>query len=213
MAKMERYRKQAKLLARWDEERNYSVGEKLRLIPRYQHLTDVEVLDMPMPLTLAQEVVAVEAGFASWAERKQSVDNVAMVRNADTSQPTLSHVTPILFVRDVACAADFYAAKLGFEIDFLHGKPPFYGAVSRGRACLHLRHVGEPNFAALAQREPSLILATIEVLNVKALYAEYENRGAVFAQKLVQQAWGGLDFQVRDPDGNTISFVEYRRNC
>ncbi|MGH1558428.1 hypothetical protein ACRAWD_13100 [Caulobacter segnis] len=42
-----------------------------------------------------------------------------------------------------------------------HGAPVFYGAVSRDGACLHLRHVGAPNFAELAAREPFLILATI----------------------------------------------------
>jgi hypothetical protein len=31
-----------------------------------------------------------------------------------------------------------------------------------------------------------------------------------FAQRLVRQAWGGLDFHVRDPDGNVISFVQNR---
>jgi uncharacterized glyoxalase superfamily protein PhnB len=44
---------------------------------------------------------------------------------------------------------------------------------------------------------------------VKALFREYEARGAQFAQPLVRQAWGGLDFQVRDPDGNVFSFVEF----
>ena len=70
MPSIETYRKQAKLLARWHRERNYSVGEKLRLLARYRHLTDVEVLEMAMPLTLAQEIVAVEAGFRDWAALK-----------------------------------------------------------------------------------------------------------------------------------------------
>ena len=30
-----------------------------------------------------------------------------------------------------------------------------------------------------------------------------------FAQTLTKQAWGGTDLQVRDPDGNVISFVTY----
>jgi len=55
-----------------------------------------------------------------------------------------------------------------------------------------------------------LILATIEVSDVRAFYAEYENRGVEFAQRLVEQSWGGVDFKVRDPDGNAISFVQYR---
>lgn len=68
MPSIETYRKQAKLLVRWHRERNYLIGEKLRLLERYRHLTDVEVLEMAMPLTLAQEIVAVEAGFRDWAE-------------------------------------------------------------------------------------------------------------------------------------------------
>jgi len=126
MLSIETYRKQAKLLVRWHRERNYSIGGKVRLLQRYRDLTDVEVLEMAMPLTLAQEVVAVEAGFR-------------------------------------------------------------------------------------ASREGGLILATIEVANVKALFQEYEPRSVDFPQRLVRQAWGGLDFHVRDPDGNVISFVQNRR--
>jgi Holliday junction resolvase-like predicted endonuclease len=62
----------------------------------------------------------------------------------------------------------------------------------------------------LAEREPSLILASIEVRNVKALHEEFERRGVEFPQRLVRQAWGGIDFHVRDIDGNVISFVEFR---
>jgi uncharacterized glyoxalase superfamily protein PhnB len=51
----------------------------------------------------------------------------------------------------------------------------------------------------------------IEVENVKALFQEYEARGVDFAQRLVRQPWGGLDFHVRDLDGNVISFVQYKR--
>ncbi|RYY26492.1 MAG: VOC family protein [Sphingomonadales bacterium] len=115
--------------------------------------------------------------------------------------------TPILFVRDVTAAAAFYRDKLGFTVDFLHGSPPFYGAVSRGEACLHLRFVGQPNFAALAEAEESLILATIEVSDVAALFAEFS--GVDMPQALVTQDWGGTDFHVRDPDGNVISFVQF----
>ena len=64
--------------------------------------------------------------------------------------------------------------------------------------------------AALAAREKSLILATIEVRHVKKLFEGYERRGVEFSQGLVRQAWGGIDFHVRDLDGNVISFVEYR---
>ena len=125
--------------------------------------------------------------------------------------PRVLGVTPILFVRDVSTAASFYEEKLGFRIDFLYGEPPFFGAVARDGASLHLRCVRDPNFAELAQREDSLILATFEVSDVRALFDEFENRGAEFAQRVMSQVWGGLDFQVRDPDGNVISFVQYEK--
>jgi catechol 2,3-dioxygenase-like lactoylglutathione lyase family enzyme len=102
-----------------------------------------------------------------------------------------------------------FPKETGFEIDFLHGAPPFYGSVSRGEICLHFRFVHQPNFAELAAREVSLILATIEVSDVQGLFEEFKERGVEFAQTPTKQPWGGTDFQVRDPDGNVISFVTY----
>jgi len=121
----------------------------------------------------------------------------------------LKSATPIFFVSDVPRAAAFYRDQLGFEIDFLHGDPPFYGSVSRGEACIHLRLVHQTWFAARSASEESLILATIEVSDVTALYAEFLARGVAFVQPLAHQSWGGTDFQVRDPDGNAFSFVTY----
>ena len=125
------------------------------------------------------------------------------------SDVVLKAAVPILFVRDVPASAAFFREKLGFEIDFLHGTPPFYGSVSRGEASLHLRCVHEPNFAELAAREVSLILATIEVSDVQAVYEEFKESGVEFAQRPTRQDWGGTDFHVRDPDGNVVAFVTY----
>lgn len=125
------------------------------------------------------------------------------------SEIVLKPIVPILFVRDVPTSAAFFQEKLGFKIDFLYGDPPFYGSVSRGGACLHLRFVHEPNFVELAAREVSLILATVEVSDVQGLFEEFKERGVEFAQAPTKQVWGGTDFHVRDPDGNVISFVTY----
>ena len=121
----------------------------------------------------------------------------------------LEPAIPVLLVRDVPASAAFFGEKLGFEIDFLYGTPAFYGSVSRGQACLHLRAVHQPNFAELAAREVFLILATVEVSDVRALFDEFDGRGVEFTQWPTRQPWGGTDFHVRDPDGNVISFVAY----
>ena len=121
----------------------------------------------------------------------------------------LQPAVPILLVIDVSRAAAFFRDGLGFAVDFLYGEPPFYGAVSRDAACLHLRFVAEPPFAAAAAREVSLIAATIEVDDVMALHAEFVGRGVAFGQAPTKQVWGGVDFHVADPDGNVVSFVTY----
>jgi uncharacterized glyoxalase superfamily protein PhnB len=125
------------------------------------------------------------------------------------SEIALKSIVPILFVRDVSASAAFYQEKLRFEIDFLHGAPPFYGSVSRGGVRLHLRFVHQPNFVELAAQEVSLILATVEVSDVQGLFEEFKEVGMEFAQTPTKQPWGGTDFHVRDPDGNAISFVTY----
>jgi uncharacterized glyoxalase superfamily protein PhnB len=207
MPTIETYRKQAKLLLRWHHEGNYSIGGRVRKLERYQSLTDCEVLALKFTLTVAQEIVAVEAGHQSWAELKAAAAGAPKTPRTASGEPFLKDVTPILLVRDVKASAVFFQQKLGFKIDFLHGLPPFYGAVSRDEVCLHIRYVHQPLFAEAAVQEKSLICASIQVSNVQGLFKEFKARGVEFAQILTKQAWGGTDFQVRDPDGNVISFV------
>jgi uncharacterized glyoxalase superfamily protein PhnB len=213
MPTLETYRKQAKLLLRWHREGDYSMGEKVRQLERYRALTDREVLSLKFTLGLAQEIVAVEAGHKTWAELKAASVRAPKRSPISPGPPSLKKVIPILLVRDVEASAAFFQEKLGFAIDFLHGSPSFYGAVSRGAVRLHLRFVHHPFFAQAAAQEKSLIVASIEVSNVQGLFEEFKTRGVEFAQRLRKQPWGGTEFQVRDPDGNVISFVAYSRNA
>lgn len=210
MPTLDTYRKQAKLLMRWHRDRDYSIGGRVRTLDRFKALTDREILAMTFPLTLAQEIVAVEAGHKNWAELKAVAVDAPKTPAASTEPTAFKSVIPILFVRDVTASSAFFREKLGFAADFLHGSPPFYGAVSRDGIWIHLRFVHEPYFAAAAAKEKSLILASIEVSNVQGLFEEFKANGVEFAQPLTKQAWGGTDFHVRDPDGNVISFVAFR---
>lgn len=209
MPTLETYRKQAKLLLRWHRDGDYSIGGKVRQLERYRALTDREALALKFTLALAQEIVAVEAGYRNWTELKAAAATAPKTPRVLPGPPCLKNVIPILLVRDVGASATFFREKLGFETDFLHGSPPFYAAVSRDDVSLHLRFVHEPFFAMVAVHEKSLIVASVEVANVQGLFEEFKARGVTFAQRLRKQAWGGTDFQVRDPDGNVISFVTY----
>ena len=208
MSRLEIYRKQAKQLVRWHREGNYSIGGRIRGLARYKTLTDREALALAFPLREAQEIVAVEAGHSSWAALKVAVaDTAKRPTPRRTTAPRLTRAVPIIFVANVQASAEFFRDTLGFSIDFLHGHPPFYGAVSRDGACVHLKFVHEPVFAVGAHDRDGLIMAFIEVENVKALYAKCVAAGATFEQKLKKQAWGGRDFIVRDLDSNAICFA------
>jgi catechol 2,3-dioxygenase-like lactoylglutathione lyase family enzyme len=206
MPKLETYKKQAKLLVRWHREGNFSLGGRIRQLARYRALSDREALALRFPLTEAQEIIALEAGHASWADLKASTE-ASTGEQPETRGPAAANAKPVLFVTDLEASAVFYRDRLGFDIDFLHGSPPFYGAVSRDGATLHLKHVDEPVFAAGAVDREGLIMAFIETPTVRDLYAEYRAADAEIVQKLTKQAWGGTDFIVRDPDGNAIAFV------
>jgi len=206
MFQLDLYKKQAKQLVRWHRERNYSIGGRIRRLDRYETLTDRQALALEFPLREAQEIIALEAGYASWAALKAAIANEPAKATSTPSPLRLTRALPVILVASVEASAGFFKDTLGFSIDFLHGEPPFYGSVSRDGACLHLKFVHEPVTAG-AQDRDQLIAAFIEVENVKALYAEYLTAGAVFGQKLKKQAWGGRDFVVRDPDGNGLCFV------
>ncbi len=209
MLNLDNLKKQAKLLVKWHRDRNYSIGERIRILPRYRKLTDVEALALKFPLSEAQEIIALEAGFKSWAALK---DGLTMPVKKNKSKhsllaPTLKSAMPVVFVSNVRSSALFFRDTLGFAIDFLHGEPPFYGSVSRDGACLRLRFVHEPVFAAgIREREGDLLSAVLTVENIKGLFAEYKAAGAKFAQPLRKEPWGASGFTVLDPDGNHIYF-------
>ena len=201
-------KKQAKLLVRWHRAGNYSVGGRIRSLPRYRNLTDVEALALRFPLSEAQEIIALEAGYANWAALKAGLSTVPKQERAVSAAPVLKSAVPVLFVANVQTSAAFFRDSLGFAIDFLHGNPPFYGSVSRDAARLHLRFVHEPVLApGVREQEDSLLSAFVGVGNIKDLFAEYKAVGVDFVHPLRKEPWGASAFIVLDPDGNWICFA------
>jgi hypothetical protein len=66
MLNLDNLKKQAKQPVRWHRSGDYSVGGRIRRLPRYRDLTDVEALALKFPLSVAHEIIALEAGYASW---------------------------------------------------------------------------------------------------------------------------------------------------
>lgn len=209
MSRLEAFRKQAKQLVRWHREGNHSVGGRIRGLPRYEQLTDLQALALKFPLSEAQEIIAREAGFASWSELKMAMEaEMPTPKQQLDRAATIKAAIPIVVVSNVSSAAAFFRDKLGFSIDFLHGNPAFYGGVSRGGIALHLRFVHEPLMTQEIREKESLLAAFIAVENVKALFEEYKQHDVPFVATLRREPWGGPMFTIRDPDGNWICFCE-----
>lgn len=110
---------------------------------------------------------------------------------------------PQLFTRDLAAAVDFYCGRLGFDLAFRYGEPPFYAQVARGGARLNLRlSPHRPD-----RPEPDALAATLTVDDAAALCREFEGSGVAFHQPLRREPWGAETFIVADPDGNLIGFA------
>ncbi len=209
MLNFDNLKKQAKQIVRWHREGYYPVAQRIRtVLPRYSELDDKAILSTPFALADAQELIAREHGFESWEALRKGAGEPAQdsVEEGNESKPRLLGAHPQLFVADVEASCRFFVEKLGFELSFTYGEPPFYALIYQDDARLNLRFVHSP---VLDRREePDLLAASIPVENLKELYLEYKAAAVPLHQGLKNQPWGKRDFIVRDPDGNLIHFFE-----
>jgi catechol 2,3-dioxygenase-like lactoylglutathione lyase family enzyme len=134
--------------------------------------------------------------------------NTAMKKTM--TAPILSGTEAQLYVADVRASCDFFKSKLGFEVDFIYGDPPFYSMVKRDRARLCLRLVCEPVFVGDVRQREKLLSASITVDNaaeIKQIFLEFQTAGVSFHQGLKKEPWGARTFIVLDLDGNLILFA------
>ncbi|MBS0363423.1 MAG: VOC family protein [Proteobacteria bacterium] len=206
MPKLETLKKQAKQLVRWHRDGVWTVAARIRAgLPKCAGLTDQQILERPFPLAEAQELLAREAGYETWAELIAGAAAEPRAGGAADDRD-LGPAEPTLFVSDFQRALVFFQEKLGFGVAFTYGQPAFFGVLQRGAARIGLRHVESQVYAGDVRAREQLIPITVEAPNVKALYGEYQAAGVTFYQPLKRQPWGAQDFVVQDPDGNLIGF-------
>jgi len=210
MANLENLRKQAKLYLRWHRDRYHPVAAQIRaVLPRFKDLTDRQILDGDFKLGDAQELVARQSGFESWQALRTGVHAMTETVSAAVN-PVLTAVEAELFVADITAACGYFTSKLGFEVVFTYGEPPFYGQVRRDKALLNLRMVCEPVFAGDIREREELLGASMTVdsaAEIKQLFLQYQAAGVDFFRPLKQEPWGARNFIVRDPDGNLLLFA------
>ena len=121
----------------------------------------------------------------------------------------VKRVVPIIKVRDIRSAIEFYCSALGFVTDFSYSASPTgsaYAGVSLDGNQIHLS-----TFAGDGVIGTSVYCY---VDDVDALFRGFLQAGLKTPGKLaspveegpVNQTWGMRELYVRDPDGNTLRF-------
>ena len=116
----------------------------------------------------------------------------------------LVNIAPQFLVLDLQAACAFYAEKLGFRVAFTFGD--FYAGVERDGIRIHLKLSDEPDLSRHAKQHDDHLDAFITVDDVASLYAEYQDRGVMFAQPLETKPWGTREFVVWDNSGFILHF-------
>jgi uncharacterized glyoxalase superfamily protein PhnB len=119
----------------------------------------------------------------------------------DHRPATLEGVVPILSVRNLQAAIEYYTAVLGFNVAWEWGDPPYLASVFRDHVELNLSQID-----SAAQVAPSRVY--VQVLDIDAYYTQVTAAGAAVDVTLDDRPYGMKDFRILDPSGNELSFGE-----
>jgi len=119
--------------------------------------------------------------------------------------PKAYSMVPVISVPDVQHAAEFYRDFLGFEIEFLFGAPPSYGAVSLSTWTATGAHI---RFARKDSELPTnLVSLYINVgPDIDVLCETYRMKGVKIIGEPAVMPWGVKEFTVADCNGYVLRF-------
>ncbi|MFN2439878.1 MAG: bleomycin resistance protein [Chitinophagaceae bacterium] len=115
------------------------------------------------------------------------------------------HVIPILDVRNINEALDYYVQRLGFQIEFRYqSDPDNYAGVYRDDVYLHMQWQAEEEFK---KGTAGRLRLRIVVNDPDVLFKEYRAKGLLNDKAQINNTeWGTREFGIRDPDGNGLIF-------
>lgn len=119
----------------------------------------------------------------------------------------LTSSAPVLLVRDVVAAANYYRDALGFAYDRFWGEPPDFVILRRDGLCVMLDR--PPAGVAIVPHwkvHHGIWNIYFWVDDVDTLFAELTARGAKIDYGLGDKPYGIREFGVQDLDGYDIGF-------
>ena len=116
----------------------------------------------------------------------------------------LKHIHPVLPVRHVMEAIDYYVNNLGFKLAFKDaGDNPGYAGVVRDDIEIHLQWHDESDWT----EGMDSALLRIYVHDVDTLFLEYSTKSVFHKNtQLNDTAWGTREFGIYDSNGNGLVF-------
>jgi uncharacterized glyoxalase superfamily protein PhnB len=122
-------------------------------------------------------------------------------------------IMPVLTVRDVMAAMDYFSDTLGFDKHDAMKAPdgtPFFGFVGMGSDMLALGSDPQNPGSVPAHLGVGVDLMVYmpEGRSIDDHYAHVKSKGAAITQELRTEYWGDRVFTVKEPHGYTITFAQ-----
>jgi uncharacterized glyoxalase superfamily protein PhnB/GNAT superfamily N-acetyltransferase len=119
----------------------------------------------------------------------------------DESDLFLSHVEPVLAVKNVVETIEYWHDILGFSNKWTWGEPPNHGGVNwQG---VFIQFTQQPKLASVSQGNSIFI----RVKNTATFYNFHKNKNADIVEPLENQPWGLAAYTVRDINGYYVTFA------
>ena len=123
---------------------------------------------------------------------------LAEAAKASLHDGELSPATPIFNVRSLAESQRYFRDKLGFKVEWEHGDPPSFGAVSRGHGVIFLCEGCQSHGGGLV-----MLFAD----DVDRLYRDFRERHAFIRMPPTTMPWQLREMHVVDLEGNVMRFA------
>jgi len=117
---------------------------------------------------------------------------------------------PLMHVSSAKAAEEFSCARLGFtkEWEYRPAAPapePACPGLRRDGVALHVSSFSGDGVAGG--------VASFQVREVDALFAEFTSRGVPIELEPCDQSWGNREMYVRDADGNSLRFIQTKESA
>ena len=111
--------------------------------------------------------------------------------------------TPVLKAADYERARSHYVDRLGYKVVEDGGTPPRFGIFRRGQSTLFV-----DSWHGGPAESKGGWCAYVHVTGLESLLDEFRAAGAEITRAIETTTYGMREFEIRDPDGNTLCFGE-----